>query len=304
MTNAGWYPDPGGAPGMLRYWDGQAWGPNVAGSPVDGAPPSQTPSSGGEALGRTPTPSPYLVAAPPPRRGVKGFGWWLLILVIVAALIFGLSQLLRAAGIDPLNPGGGVTNATINPCPPEPIELETPVPHPNDGRVHGGKLSYPLLGSPWSSPEGDQRLPFGRDVSVQQVMVEQNYHIGVNGKAESWVASILVGEMMAGDGFIGPKEGAELLTLCSIKTFYSDAVVQRNDKSSSAVTVDGHAGWMIETHLTFDIPGLQVKGETAIFVVVQTSAISSSLYYASIPDSVPELLTTARKTQTQLRVDP
>ena len=43
-------------------------------------------------------------------------------------------------------------------------------------------------------------------------------------------------------------------------------------------------------HLTFEIPGLQETGETAIIMIVATAPESSSIYYASIPDSRPDLL--------------
>ena len=85
--------------------------------------------------------------------------------------------------------------------------------------------------------------------------------------------------------------------------FYSDALVQRNDVRSQAATVDGHDSWIIETHLSFDIPMLKEKGETAIFQVVRINDESSSIYYASIPDSRPDLLNVARQVQGQLRVD-
>ncbi|WP_084635077.1 DUF2510 domain-containing protein [Propionicicella superfundia] len=29
MSQPGWYPDPGGAPGQFRYWDGTTWSPIV-----------------------------------------------------------------------------------------------------------------------------------------------------------------------------------------------------------------------------------------------------------------------------------
>lgn len=288
---------------MYRYWDGSGWTQSLSTSPTgDGSTPLAAPgtSSGGWPLKTRQA----TATAERPARGrpsAKGIGWWLLILVIVGAVIFGATQVLRAAGIDPLNPAP--VNPTINPCPPQPNGIETPTAHPADGRVHGGKLSYPQLDSPWSAPSGDNRLPFGRDVSTQEVMVQENFRT-TNGRTESWVASVLVGELLAGDGFFSPKEGAELVAQCAIKSFYSDAVVQRADKVSKATKVSGYDAWLLETHLTFDIPGLDVKGETAIFVVVQIDSISSSVYYASIPDNVPDLLATARQVQTQLRVDP
>ena len=90
---------------------------------------------------------------------------------------------------------------------------------------------------------------------------------------------------------------------CVVGEFYGDAVVQRDDKVSKATTVDGHDAWLVESHLSFDIAGLQTKGELAIVVIVDTGADSASLYYASIPDTVPELVDDARSVLKQLTVD-
>ncbi len=300
---------------MYRFWDGTMWSPVVSSTPgpqgvAPGTQPmaAHQPSTGASPLlSRTPAANPYAGASgftpyPGPTKPTasiwRSVGWLLAVFVVVGALVFGGLQLLRGFGVDPLNPTAP-SNPTVNPCPTASMPAVSPASHPNDGRVHGGKLSYPQLGSPWSAPEVEQRLPFGVDATVQTVTVEPNYD-----GSHSWVASVLVAELVAGDGFFSPKEATELITKCSMSEFYSDAVVQRTDVSSKAVTVDGHDAWVIETHLAFDIPGLKVKGETAIFEVVKISDASSSVYYASIPDSVPELLTVARQVQDQLKVDP
>ena len=156
-----------------------------------------------------------------------------------------------------------------------------------------------MLGDPWGSVQGDNRVPFGRDVAEQIVMVEPNY----DGLGANWVASVLVGELVAGDGFFSPQEGSQIVMKCVVGEFYGDAVVQRDDKVSKATTVDGHDAWLVESHLSFDIAGLQTKGELAIVVIVDTGADSASLYYASIPDTVPELVDDARSVLKQLTVD-
>ncbi len=308
MSTAGWYPDPGGAPGMYRYWDGTAWSPSVV--PFPPAAPAGPSAAGQASAGqpfqsRTPPRNPFAGGAAPAasdrRRGggLQGLAWWALIGAVVVALIFGGGQLLRAVGFDPFNPAPN-SNPTANPCPvPNPAAATIPPTITSDGRVRGGHLSYPQLGDPWSPPDVETRLPFGRGVATQVVMVEPNY----KGDGNSWVASVVVGELVAGDGFIAPREGSEIVARCAIATFYDDAVVTRNDKVNQAVTLDGKPGWLLETHLSFDIRGLNEKGETAIFLIVQTSDSSSSLFYASIPDSRPDLLRTAREVQAQLRVE-
>lgn len=39
MTNAGWYPDPAGAPDTYRYWDGQSWSQMTTTQPPSGGTP-------------------------------------------------------------------------------------------------------------------------------------------------------------------------------------------------------------------------------------------------------------------------
>ena len=58
-----------------------------------------------------------------------------------------------------------------------------------------------MLGSPWGAPQGDNRVPFGSDVQSQLVPVETDY----DGNGSNWVASVLVGELQAGDGFFTPE---------------------------------------------------------------------------------------------------
>ncbi len=238
--------------------------------------------------------------APQSRR--RAAGWWLAggaALVAIGVLVWFIAQGL--GGILPAvpDPGNGTASANICPKPDTSASATAPTQH-NDGRVHGGKISYPKLGSPWGEVGGDNRVPFGRDVASQIVVQEENY----NGLGSSWVSSVLIGELVAGDGFFSPREGSEIVMKCVVGEFYGDAVVDRRDVDSKAMTVDGHDAWLLESHLTFDIPNLKTKGETAIVVIVDTGAESSSLYYASIPDTAdPQLLADARELLPKLTVD-
>jgi hypothetical protein len=229
----------------------------------------------------------------------RRIGPWIAILasvLVIALLAWGVFTIASQGG---LTTGGATAggNSTTNPCPVNTQSL-TPVTHTADGRVHGGLLSYPTLGSPWSTPTTDLRVPFGRDVSEQEVVIEPNY----DGANASWVASVLVAELAAGDGFFSPQEGSEIVVKCLIGAFYGNAAVGRNDTVSKAMTVGGKDGWLVETHLTFDIKGLKTKGETAIVLIVATSTDTSSLYYASIPDTSPQYMQPARDAMAALTV--
>ena len=244
-------------------------------------------------------------------------GSWLgggaLVLALVVALWYAFGWIGGLINGTTTEPG---SNPTASVCPKRTVEL-TPVAHPNDGRVHGGMLSYPQLGEPWGAPESEDRVPFGSDVlkarhpeirrevgdvvvgdqGAQIVVVEENYSF-----TNSWVASVLVGELIAGDGFFTPQEGSEIVVKCLMGVFYADANVGRADKVNKATKVDGKDAWLVETHLTFDIPDLKTKGETAIVLIVATGESSSSIFYASIPDTSPQLLPDARRAMAELKV--
>ena len=158
-------------------------------------------------------------------------------------------------------------------------------------------MSYPMLGAPWSSPTPDTRVPFGRDVLSQLVTVEDNYTPGNN-----WVASVLVGELQAGDGFYTPEQGSQIVVKCILGAFYGDNEVDSNVTVNQAATIDGHEGWLVESKLTFDIEGLRTKGELLIVAIVTTGS-TAGLFYASIPDTRPELVQPARDALRSLQVD-
>lgn len=236
--------------------------------------------------------------APQPQKK-RRVGLWIGIVVgvlVIALIGYGVFRLASQGGLT--NGGGGTAggNSTAKVCPVNTQSL-APVQHTNDGRVHGGMLSFPVLADPWSPPQGDTRVPFGRDVNEQYVTVEANYDSG-----HSWVASLLVAELAAGDGFFSPQEGSEIVVKCLIGAFYDNAVVTREDKVSKATTVGGKDAWLVETHLTFDIPKLKTKGETAIVLIVATSTEASSLFYASIPDTSPQYMQPARDSMAALTV--
>jgi len=322
-AQAGWYPDPGGGPGLFRYWDGKAW--SAATSPNPKAPaPAQTSAGavGNAALPVSPTGSGQQgygqqgygqQASGQPASGPGAYalyqnvtqkkspiGWWIgagaLLLAIVIVAVIVIRSLGGGGGLGGTTPTGG--RASQDACPQAATETPPPKSRPNDGRVHGGPVSYPTLGSPWSAPEPDYRVPFGSDVLTQNVSVEPNY----DEKNSSWVASVLVGELRAGDGFFTPEQGAQIVVKCILGKFYGENAVDSNVTVNQAMTIDGRDGWLVESKLSFDIKNLKTKGELLIVAIV-ASGSTAGLYYASIPDTTPELVQPARNTLKQLKVD-
>ena len=276
---------------MYRYWTGSSWSAAITNNP------SQAPPQGGLGAAHPPGGQPNWQNTQYKRR--SPIGWWIGIAAVVVVLgLIGWFAIRNLGGVLGSSPSTG-TNPTQSVCPRQQSTTESPAPQPNDGRVHGGKLSYPRLGSPWAAPREEIRVPFGRDVLTQTVTVEPNYKSG-----SQWVASVLVGELVAGDGFFSPQQGSEIVVKCIMGVFYDDAEVVRADKVNKATKVDGKDAWLVETHLAFDIPNLKAKGELAIILIVATKAASSSIFYASIPDNAdPQLVSDARSAMADLRVE-
>ena len=328
-AKAGWYPDPGGGQGLFRYWDGRAWSaatstnasapppsPGLVGAPAHGQAATGSASYGAGAQHPDGAGRPYGQQSGPyqPQQplgaAASGYanyqqiqkkrspiGWWIAGGALLVAIIIVIVLALRAVtgGSTATGAPGGQPSSEV--CPPQPTATPEPGTQPNDGRVHGGPLSYPLLGPPWLPPQTENRVPFGRDVYTQEVLVEPNYQPGSH-----WVASILVGELQAGDGFFTPEQGSQIVVKCILGSFYGDNPVQSEIKVNKPTTIDGHDAWLVESHLTFDIEGLETKGETLIVAIV-SAPNSSGLYYASIPDTTPDLVPVAREMLNQLKVD-
>ena len=231
----------------------------------------------------------------------SGIGWWVgagvLLLVLVVVAVFAIRAATSGGGAT----AGGDTSgqASTEACPPQRSDSPSPSAPSTDGRVHGGPVSYPLLPSPWLAPTGENRVPFGVNVLSQNVLVEQNY----DGAGSDWVASVTIGELQAGDGFFTPQQGSQIVVKCILGAFYGKNQVNSDVIVDKATTIDGHDAWIVESKLTFDITGLQTKGERLIVAIVQASDASSGLYYASIPDTTPQLLQPARDALANLKVD-
>jgi hypothetical protein len=227
-------------------------------------------------------------------------GWWIagaaLVLVIVVVAVLAI-RAVTSGGTSTTGAPSGQASQQV--CPAQnTASPEPPANHPADGRVHGGPVSYPMLGSPWGAPLADRRVPFGSDVQSQLVPVETDY----DGNGANWVASILVAELQAGDGFFTPEQGSQIVVKCILGAFYGDNPVNSNVKVNKKTTIDGHDGWLVESQLTFDIAGLRTKGELLIVAIV-SAGNRSGLYYASIPDTTPELVQPARDALKNLKVD-
>ena len=344
MAKQGWYPDPGGMPGMFRYWDGTGW--SQALSPTPAAPPPGVPGSAGygsaygqgspygqgpaygQSASNPSAPNPYtplnvqqhtyayssaqqsgqgnaysqFSQTPQPKAKRSAGPWIILVVVVVVLALITWFIVSRIGGGtdgdgDDNNPNG---NPTTSIC-PKMAETNERNPHPIDDRVYGGSLSYPMLGSPWGAVNtDDNRIPFGRDTAEQLISI----HPGYDGPTSDWVASVMVGELYAGDGFYSPEQGSAIVNKCIFGTLYGDTEVTPETIKSEAYSLDGYDGWITVTNLTFSIPNLATTSELATVIIIKTSDMSSSIFYSSIPGDASQYNADVDQAIAGLKVEP
>lgn len=287
----GWYPDPAGKPDRYRFWDGQAWGTATADRPDQPLPGAPVTPAAGRGHG-APTPPGGQSAGQPSRRPVGwrlAGGWWLAGSALIVAVVVVMALVIRSigGGIPDQSSVPDVTDPSQRTC-PRPAS-STPGAASTGDRVRSGLLSYPRLPPPFGPPMPDARTPFGYDVQTQQAEVERS----PDGET-IWVAWALIARLLAGDGFYGPRQGAEVMADCAVALFYDNHEIERTDTRREAITVDGHPAYLIESHLAFDIPGIQTKGETMIVVVVDVGQGEAGLFYGTIPDTSPRFMAPVR----------
>ena len=281
VAPAGWYPDPDGAPGMVRWWNGVTWsdvttpaGPGVAvqAAPVLAPPrPPVPPADGGYAGGWEPGPA----SAPRATRT----GWWVggAVLAVVAVVVVALVVALSGSG-------GPTPVADDPPVPAGPSGTEFP---PGTVRIidEEAGISYPFLGNGWF--EYDLGLmPETRTIAGQYFTTQEGVPTGGN-----FIAQCTSGPVADGYGWAGPgSEQATVTALAdSVRAAYYPFPNEREVLRDEALTVDGAAAHLIEFQLTWDVEGYDSTGERAALVVIDVGRPDPALLYVSIPNTHAEL---------------
>ncbi|MCB0912055.1 MAG: DUF2510 domain-containing protein, partial [Propionibacteriaceae bacterium] len=305
-SQAGWYPDPGGQPGLYRWWTGSAWSESVTPNPQGTPPPTgagQPPGGPAPSAGYGQATSGYPGYNYPQQKRRGALAWWLVAGAAVIAVVVVVAFVVRGMGGSvpglPQIPGSNPTG-TYSPdiCPPGSDQTVPPSAPAQAGWISSGKLAFPEMGGEWQT-QYDNRVPWG-SLAMEQLVVVQSDYDGESG--HDWVASVLVSDLFVGDGFASTKVAAETVLKCVLGIYYSDTAVTEQQISSAKHNVDGHNGWLIETQLSFDIPGLETKGERVLLLVVQTGTDDYGLFYASIPDPRNDLLPDAEQAMAGLKV--
>jgi hypothetical protein len=310
VAERGWYPDPGGAPGRYRYWDGAGWSAETTTDPRSRAPgTSGAPASGpGAAHRRSIGGGPLLI------------GVLVLVLIIVAVGVLIVRTQRSGALVDPdppaptvsgwddsrplptaspsvtpsrrPSPSAGSPSAATVDCPRgNPLQRAS---HPHDDRVHGGRLSFAVPSGQWERRSGNGAgLSFAHDVALIDQRVEPE-----------WVASLSVGALSRADGFRDPQHSAEQIMQCIGTSAYYRNITGRRQLESEPITRDGHRGWRIRGEIRVDDPEVQAAGDILELRVIDTGdAGSLSFFWGCAPIGDSTRIRTLDATVRTLRVD-
>ena len=271
----GWYPDPDGTPGYVRWWSGSGWsdvttpaGPGVAvqSSPVLARPAPRPASS----------PSPV-----PPPEPTRPFPTGLVVALSVVALVVVLVVALGAGRSD------DATTPTADPQLPSSSVPPGPTFTPGTTRIIDGEsgLSYPWLGENW--------LEWNLGVQYEMTTVAGQFFTTQEQIPDGgmFIAQVTSGPVADGYGWAGPStlQGTVQTLADSVRANYYPGPNERKMLRDEARTVDGHDAWLYEFDLSWSVPGYDSTGERAALLLVDVGRPAPALLYISIPNTHAEL---------------
>lgn len=267
----GWYPDPAGASGRFRYWNGTSWSQETTGNPAQGAPGTPTAFAA--------QPSDFTAGQ---RRG--GAGWIValalapLMALLTWALFFrGGNDIVAVEDHNSSSPTGKIWNEKES-SPPSPSGSAVPAP------AGGAMIGCPTGGGNVVPSSGDKLTSAGLTVdriggwdyrptfeleSIRDVQVQ--LHLYYQGQVQGWLSGQMVGRLAQADGFKDPRTSASQIMDCFATSDYYQDFVSRTDVTSEPVTIDGRTGWHLRTEIRVDSPGLPgIPGDRMDIVVLDT----------------------------------
>ena len=272
----GWYPDPDGAPGLVRWWSGTGWS-DVATPAGPGVAVQVSP-----VLAPRPRPAPAPPSPPEPAPAGNGprAGWIVAISLLVLVLVVGAGMLAGRTG----GSGTPAAQSTTEPVPSPPAGPTFP---PGTVRIidEASGISYPFLGDGWY--EWDLDAQYETSQIAGQYFTTQEDTPGLG----SFIAQCTSGPLAEGYGWAGPGTlAATTATIAdSVRGNYYPGPNERRVTRDEPRTVDGHAAYLIEFQLSWDAPGYDATGERAALLLIDVGRPAPALLYISIPNTHAEL---------------
>jgi hypothetical protein len=267
----GWYPDPDGTPGMVRWWNGDTWSdvttPAGPGVQVQAAP------------GRVPAPAPSVVAPPTPSPGHGGRAGWVVGLSVLGVVLVVLIGFLVGRPSDLSDDGAGATSG--------PPVAAGPTFPPGTVRIvdEAAGIAYPFLGGGW------YEYDLGTVVETTSVAGQFFTTQDLTPDGGTFIAQCTSGPLAPEFGYAGSDglQGTVTQVADSVRGNYYPAPNERRVLRDEARTVDGAAAHLIEFDLSWDVEGYDATGERAALLLVDVGRSAPALLYVSIPNTHAEL---------------
>jgi hypothetical protein len=266
----GWYPDPDGAPGMARWWNGAGWSDvtTPAGPGVTVQAPAAQPAPAPEPPGHTAPPGP----GRPPRRTAWVVG--LAVLGLVLVVLIG-SLVGRPSGPD-ADRGAAAAPVPASPTfPPGTVRIVD----------EAAGIAYPYLGPGWF--EYDLQNVVETTSVAGQYLVTQE----VTPDGGPFIAQCTSGPLSPLFGYAGAGSLPPTLAQVagSVRVNYYPAPNEQEVLRDQARTVDGAPAHLLELDLSWEVDGYEASGERAALLLVDVGRPAPALLYISIPNTHAEL---------------
>ena len=260
MAACGWYPDPSGARGRFRYWDGDAWSAQTTLDPRDPPPRGPSPLNG---------------------RRSDGRGWAIGLVVLAILTVVAVVVLLTTGGSG--IGGGGVKEDPNSSTPTVSAwdETSTPTPTTPPPPTSTGGV---WVNCPNSTGQGDTRQHAGRVSAAGLSFAEQSgysadayFRISMVYDAHAtertipqgggYWSDLSVGLISFADGFTDMAQTAMQAMQCWSMTYHPVDGPPVSLIAGESMTITGHDAWHIQWQINYT-RGEPIPGEILDVIVV------------------------------------